>query len=144
MYRVGAKVCREVAVLRGYLSSVECLAVQDVGRRVVLVGGGVGSSMLRGTDRQRKKPWRLAQEKLVVDCGEGETKYLVVDTRWEVEGTMLLMDISIFIAAKLFVTKIATLHVILRYFLLFDRFGKMILAKNGMIFGTIRRHIKMP
>lgn len=40
VYRVGAKVCREVAVLRGYLSSVECLAVQDVGRVVVLVEGG--------------------------------------------------------------------------------------------------------
>jgi hypothetical protein len=56
VYRVGAKVCREVAVLRGYLSSVECLAVQDVGRVVVLVeGGGRGGVINAQGDLQAKE-----------------------------------------------------------------------------------------
>ena len=49
---------------------------------------GVGSALLRGTDSQRKKPWRLAQEEVVV---ERETRFLAVDIRWELEGDTFLL-----------------------------------------------------
>ena len=52
---------------------------------------GVGSALLRGTDSQRKKPWRLAQEEVVV---ERETRFLAVDIRWEVEGDTLLIYLA--------------------------------------------------
>ena len=112
LYSVGKSNCREVAVLRGHLSSVKCFAVQDMGGRKLIISGGgraevrvwwvervedgvlcsgIGSSLLRGTDREKKKPWRLAQEEVVVD---GETRYLSVDTRWEVERHKLLIYLA--------------------------------------------------
>ena len=41
------KVCREVAVLRGHLSSVKCLAVEEVLERMVMVSEG-GRAKERG------------------------------------------------------------------------------------------------
>lgn len=104
---------REVAVLRGHLSSVKCLTVQseEGGGGLLVSGGGraevrvwsctmvgdrmvcsgVGTALLRGTDSQRKKPWKAAQEELVV---EGETRYLAVDTKWEVVKQKMLIYLA--------------------------------------------------
>lgn len=111
IYKV-EKVCKEVAVLRGHLSSIKCLAVRDVGEKMLLISGGgraelrvwgleimkkellcsdLGSSLLRGTDKQKKKPWRLAQQECVVDS---ETRYLSVDTRWEKEKQKLMIYLA--------------------------------------------------
>ena len=111
VYRVSED-CREVAVLRGHLSSIKCLASIEMGEKMLLISGGgraelrvwgleisqgellcsgITSSLLRGTDKEKKKPWRLAQQECVVDS---ETRYLAADMRWEVERLKLFVFLA--------------------------------------------------
>jgi len=99
IYQVNEGLCQEVAILRGHLSSLKCMAVQYNSDHIFLCSGGgraelrvwslrkighrlmsasVGTSLLRGADKS-KKPWKLAQQEILMD---GETRYMDIALRW--------------------------------------------------------------